>query len=583
MKKNLFLRVLLALAFSAFAKTGIGQVAICGTEMPDSQPMSAFSSEPLKIDVKVYIIRTAAGQNGISDASVTTALQQLNTAFTNNNTNISFTEIESRAFIDDNSLVSISISQASLIWNSARKPFALNIYFVPQTPGLMGLANGVNFGNTLGAPPNPERAQIIIGNNFALDNYTIIHEVGHALGLLHTHVDASVSTGAPVRALELVNGSNCQNAGDFVCDTPAEPFNLGRGINFSVSSSCGYIRPANNFDSRGFNNWNDANGDPYAPDVRNYMGFSISSCVNYFSPGQIARMQASLITPQGRANFLVRANVTAKNTFNGQNIDGSFLTVNGSVVPSNSTQILFNRNNYEGKTNQERFLNFQNNPVIKHLRWSDSPLEFKLKETFTPSVTTTSKNVRDAQFNSASSATVRSELIDAPNFAWGSIEVKDPWYVADATGAQPNAFIPFTSPYALTGAYNQSTGGVFLNQGQDPSNPQPPYYSARAQSSQTIGGYTGDFLGWAGVGATPSAPAALETPVVFTAPNAVVSARYKGRLLSSLANATSAGNQRRLANAQGATLYNNVFYLVYESAGKIWLTYSTDSGILPAC
>jgi len=65
---------------------------------------------------------------------------------------------------------------------------------------------------------------------------------------------------------------------------------------------------------------------------------------------------------------------------------------------------------------------------------------------------------------------------------------------------------------------------------------------------------------------------------MFTAPNAVVSARYKGRLLSSLAEATNSGNQRRLANAQGATLYNNVFYLVYESAGKIWLTYTTDGG-----
>jgi hypothetical protein len=190
-------------------------------------------------------------------------------------------------------------------------------------------------------------------------------------------------------------------------------------------------------------------------------------------------------------------------------------------------------------------------------------------------------------------ALVKSELIDAPNLAWGTVGFKDPWLIDfnDAPYGLRNRgmaapFYDRSSPFApdLTSAYPVQSGsatykGVFLNQGGiNPTNPQPPYYSARAQSSQTIGGYTGDFLGWAGVGATPSTPAALETPVVFTAPNAVVSARYKGRLLSSLANATSAGNQQRLANAQGSTLYNNVFYLVYESAGKIWLTYSTNGG-----
>ncbi len=146
-------------------------------------------------------------------------------------------------------------------------------------------------------------------------------------------------------------------------------------------------------------------------------------------------------------------------------------------------------------------------------------------------------------------------LEDVP-VSWGTIEFKDPWLVDfnDAPYGLRNRgmaapFYDRASPFTpdLTTAYPVQSGsatykGVFLNQVVSSGT----YYSVRAQSSQSIGGYTGDFLGWAGVGATPSTPAALETPVVFTAPNAVVSARYKGRLLSSLANATSAGNQRRL-------------------------------------
>jgi hypothetical protein len=81
---------------------------------------------------------------------------------------------------------------------------------------------------------------------------------------------------------------------------------------------------------------------------------------------------------------------------------------------------------------------------------------------------------------------------------------------------------------------------------------------------------------WEGVGVSIQTPNAIETPVVFTAPNAVVSARYKGRLLSSLAEASSqSGSQRRFARDVTA---QSVYYLVYESAGKIWLTYTTNSG-----
>ena len=48
---------------------------------------------------------------------------------------------------------------------------------------------------------------------------TLSHELGHYFDLYHTH-ETSFGTECP-------SGSNCQSAGDMVCDTPADP-NLGQ-------------------------------------------------------------------------------------------------------------------------------------------------------------------------------------------------------------------------------------------------------------------------------------------------------------------------------------------------------------------
>lgn len=198
-----------------------------------------------------------------------------------------------------------------------------------------------------------------------------------------------------------------------------------------------------------------------------------------------------------------------------------------------------------------------------------------------------------AQFNPTHTGVViKNELIDAPEASWSEIAFRDPWF-ADTTdqygkrnrGAVEARFWSRPSPFSPDAAtlYNgEAYKGVFLNQGYNAQLPNNPYYAIRTQDNLAVGGSTARFLGWSASGASlvqeQGVSDTLRKAVVFQSPTATVKAIYKGRLLSSLANATSAGNQRRLANAQGATLYNNVFYLVYESAGKIWLTYTTNGG-----
>ncbi|HET6993282.1 MAG TPA: M43 family zinc metalloprotease, partial [Bacteroidia bacterium] len=119
-------------------------------------------------------------------------------------------------------------------------------------------------------PPNvsglgmPDDALV---DGYALNSIVLAHELGHVLGLYHTH---ETMFGA-----ELVNGSNCASAGDFICDTPADP-------NLSLTgmlSGCTYIGTVT-----------DANSQAYSPMVNNIMSYAPWSCSNMFTTGQFNEM-----------------------------------------------------------------------------------------------------------------------------------------------------------------------------------------------------------------------------------------------------------------------------------------------------
>jgi hypothetical protein len=96
------------------------------------------------------------------------------------------------------------------------------------------------------------------------------HELGHYFDLFHTF--------ETMFGVECTSGSNCDVAGDLVCDTPADH---GGG----VDPNCKYVQ----------GRMGPCPGDPlYDPDTRNIMSW-YGSCRERFAPGQGERMMGTLL------------------------------------------------------------------------------------------------------------------------------------------------------------------------------------------------------------------------------------------------------------------------------------------------
>lgn len=94
---------------------------------------------------------------------------------------------------------------------------------------------------------------------------TLVHEIGHILGLEHVHLGGCQGDSA----------TNCKTMGDYICDTP--PMNRGNSSCSSVLNTCADHLNGN---------------DP----INNYMGYKQEDCLFEFTPGQLAVMYYNIET-----------------------------------------------------------------------------------------------------------------------------------------------------------------------------------------------------------------------------------------------------------------------------------------------
>lgn len=177
---------------------------------------------------------------------------------------ISFKTLGSE-YLDSDSYDSLSDSMAKNIFSINRHTNAIDVYVFTGITArdkwkISGMAEDI-----------PGRAVLLRLNSYKTT--TIVHEIGHCLGLYHTHHGTcSSESGIP----ELVDGSNAYTAGDFIADTPADP-------NKWDSVTGDYIG----------GNIVDANGDYYMPDPANLMSYCHPKR-HKFTQQQVARMYSTI-------------------------------------------------------------------------------------------------------------------------------------------------------------------------------------------------------------------------------------------------------------------------------------------------
>ncbi len=223
------------------------------------------------INVHVYIVRDKKGREGVAVHKVESALITVKNIFENYNICVNIVSIDD---IKNDNFYDFYGGHTTLnsLYNYTHDNLSLNIYVVEKYSVNASLLNSMKLGLANGIPGN---ALYVMDNTSNVSNIfsfghkggrLIAHEMGHCLGLFHTHDNSDCD--------ELVNGSNCNTCGDKVCDTPADP-----GLSGYVSSNCGYT-----------GGLTDTNGDYYTPLTNNIMSYSLLDCITDFTPGQIDKI-----------------------------------------------------------------------------------------------------------------------------------------------------------------------------------------------------------------------------------------------------------------------------------------------------
>ena len=275
--KKIQLYLALVLSFFALNVHGQSKKQRCGTTvepqimgMQKSRQQSADGACTTinKIDktfqISLWIAVNSQGATNISDEDINGALTRLNNDFAPSGMKFQYCKIENMENDRWDSLTVFPTYNEELQMRALHyEPNTINIYLV-DTIGKPEITPG-GYAYFPGGPD----VIVCVKSSYNEDSPVLSHEMGHFFGLYHTFETEF--------GIELVDGSNCETTGDFVCDTRADPDPEG---NADEDDQCNYIGPLQQ----------DANGDWYLPPTDNIMSYYPSECVCRFTPQQFNRM-----------------------------------------------------------------------------------------------------------------------------------------------------------------------------------------------------------------------------------------------------------------------------------------------------
>ena len=247
------------------------------TSLPTA-PASGFITVP----VVIHNLYRADGTGYLPDAWIEAQMDTLNAAFARAAPYVSQQIAFNLVAVDrikDTAWFDNTISNPGAIRSAVEIDHdrVLNIYVGDNPGGTGGLAyrDGYVYARWRGFAGYPASSGPSEGG-------TVVHEVGHYLGLLHIFAP----NGAPVRPLLALSntsvckgttGLTCSSQGDFVCDTPPTQGNFPVDCSASRNTCTDYLG---------------TNGSDLNDDVHNYMDYTLDACWTQFTRGQNDRMRA---------------------------------------------------------------------------------------------------------------------------------------------------------------------------------------------------------------------------------------------------------------------------------------------------
>ena len=243
-----------------------------------------LGTEPQRLAIKATLL-VGIAYTPPSPAMLDTVLVHLNRYF--KPLNISFYWLgQPNVVRDDTYANSFDMTRFDAIRARYDVDNAINLYFGYSSP----YGGGRSFAYAPAALKNSNCIYLnwflpsIFRNEAYMLSYVLPHEFGHYFGLNHTFTN---SNSVVVSDRELVTRgpkANCALTGDYICDTPADPYERG---NWSVDGA----------NCRFTSSLVDANGDFFNTDVKNFMSYygpTICPGAMHFTAGQYQRMQLGL-------------------------------------------------------------------------------------------------------------------------------------------------------------------------------------------------------------------------------------------------------------------------------------------------
>lgn len=221
----------------------------------------------LKLHVHLIKDDNGGGSHAVSTQESHFAVNKLANYFNDDDI---FFYVDSITEIHDNNRYSGSLA---FIFEENNHNDAIDIYMYPDNVVNGGRGPIISTGLYVGGVKDGEEL---------VQTGVLAHEVGHCLGLYHTHRGAygeSPEQGEPPVCIETeTNGDTC---GDFIVDTPPDPglYDFGFDIFYIAQAGCTFCCTADT--------------STHDPDTHNLMSYSRPSCLSWFTSGQYDRMFAT--------------------------------------------------------------------------------------------------------------------------------------------------------------------------------------------------------------------------------------------------------------------------------------------------